>query len=59
MDKDTLIGDILRTNPNNAAILAEMGMHCSGCPVAQGETIEEACLVHNLNVEDMLARLSS
>ena len=37
--KDMTIGEILRINPIVAPILMEIGMHCLGCPSAQGETL--------------------
>ena len=40
--KDTLIVDCLKLNPNSAEILQSVGMHCIGCAMAHGETIEEA-----------------
>lgn len=57
--KDTIIGDILQINPNSAPILMEMGMHCLGCPASQGETLEEACMVHGANVDEIVARLNA
>ena len=44
--KDMTIGQILVTKPEVAPILMEAGMHCLGCPSAQGESLEEAALVH-------------
>ena len=55
--KDMIIGDILQANPENARVLMAAGMHCLGCPSSQMETLEEACMVHNLNVEDLLSQL--
>ena len=43
--KDTLIVDCLKLNPNSAEILQSVGMHCIGCAMAHGETIEEAVYV--------------
>ena len=40
--KEMTIGEILRKNPDVAPILMEAGMHCLGCPSAQGESLEEA-----------------
>ena len=45
--KDTLIVDCLKLNPNSAEILLAAGMHCIGCAMAHGETIEEADFVHD------------
>ena len=40
-------------------ILTSFGMHCLGCPSSQMESLEDACMVHGLNVEDVLAKLNS
>ena len=57
ISKDMIIGDILKTNPDNARVLMEAGMHCLGCPSSQAETLEEACMVHGLDVNEILSRL--
>ncbi|MCH5251176.1 MAG: DUF1858 domain-containing protein, partial [Lachnospiraceae bacterium] len=46
--KDMTIGEALRTNPEIAPVLLGIGMHCLGCPSAQGETLEEAAMVHGI-----------
>ena len=57
--KDMTIGEILRTNPAVAPILMEAGMHCLGCPSAQGESLEEAALVHGMNVDDLMKKIEA
>lgn len=57
--KDMTIGEILRTNPDVAPILMEAGMHCLGCPSAQGESLEEAAMVHGINVEDLMKAIEA
>ena len=52
--KDTIIGDILDIAPQTAPIFL-YGMHCLGCPSSRGETVEEACMVHGIDVEKLLA----
>lgn len=52
--KDMTIGEILRANPNVAPILMNAGMHCVGCPSAQGETLEEAAMVHGMDVDALM-----
>ncbi len=47
--KDMTIGEILRINIEVAPILMQMGMHCIGCPASQGETLEEAAMVHGMD----------
>lgn len=56
--KDMIIGDILAVHPGNAAILMASGMGCVGCPSAQGESLEEAAMVHGLDVENLLKSLN-
>ena len=57
--KDTTIGDMLNIKPSAAPALMEIGMHCLGCPSAQGETIEEAAMVHGVDLEKLLERMNS
>ena len=57
-DKDTRIGEILEKAPEKAELLMEIGMHCLGCPAALVETLEEACMVHGIDVEDVLKELN-
>ncbi len=58
--KDTLIGEILQENAEAAApYFFQMGMHCLGCPSALGETIEEACLVHDTDPDTLIEQLNS
>ena len=49
--KDTIIGDILDIAPQTAPIFFSIGMHCLGCPSSRGETVEEACAVHGVDVD--------
>lgn len=58
-DKDTRIGEILEKAPEKAEILLEVGMHCIGCPASQMETLEEACEVHGIDVEDVVEKLNA
>ena len=57
--KDLVIGDLVRTDIRYAQILMMNGMGCVGCPASQSETLEEAAMVHNLNLEDLLEELNS
>ena len=56
--KDTLIAECLQLNPNAAEILLGAGMHCFGCAMAHGETIEEAVAVHGEDLDQLLAKLN-
>ncbi len=58
IERTTKIGELLETAPEKAEILIEAGMHCLGCPASQAETIEEACEVHGIDVEDLLEKIN-
>ena len=56
--KEMTIGEILRKNPDVAPILMDAGMHCLGCPSAQGETLEEACMVHGIDCTSLVDNIN-
>ena len=55
ISKDMTIGELIRTDENIVPILMREGMHCIGCPSSIGESLEEACMVHGLDVNAVLA----
>ena len=57
--KDMTIGDILRVDEGLVPILLETAMHCLGCPSAQAESLEEACMVHGTDVDAIVAKMNS
>lgn len=57
--KETLIGEVLDSNEALGKYFMEMGMHCLGCPAARGESIEEACQVHDVNCDELLEKLNA
>lgn len=58
IEKDTKIGEIVEKAPEKVEILLDAGMHCLGCPASQAETLEEACLVHGIEVEELIEKLN-
>ena len=58
-NKDTKIGELLENAPEKAEVLMEAGMHCLGCPASQAETLEEACEVHGINVDELLNKINA
>ena len=59
INKDMKIGELLEVAPDKAEILMEAGMHCLGCPASQAETLEEACEVHGIDVEELLSKINA
>ena len=57
--KDMTIGEIIVNKPEVAPILMEAGMHCLGCPAAQGESLEEAAMVHGMDIDSLMERITA
>lgn len=57
--KDMIIAEIVAIDKGVIPILMNAGMHCVGCPSAQGETLEEAGFVHNMNVDKLVDEINS
>ena len=56
--KDMTIGELLQTDMNIASVLMRAGMHCLGCPASQGETLEEAAMVHGLDADLLVSQIN-
>ena len=56
--KEMTIGEILRTKPEIAPVLMNAGMHCLGCPSAQGESLEEAAMVHGMDIDALIQEIA-
>ncbi len=57
--KNSIIGDVLDADFEVAPYFLEMGMHCLGCPSARGESIEQACAVHGVDADELVAKLQA
>ena len=57
--KDMIIADIIAVDRGLVPILMEAGMHCIGCPSSQGETLEEAGMVHGLDVNEIVEKMNA
>ena len=58
ISKDMLIGYLVQTHELIAPMLMRAGMHCLGCPSAQGETLEEACMVHGIDCDTLVSGIN-
>lgn len=52
--KDMLISDVLKIDINTARVFFEKGMYCVGCPSASGESIEDACIAHGVDANELI-----
>lgn len=58
ISKDMLIGQLLQQSELIAPMLMRAGMHCLGCPSAQSESLEEACMVHGIDCDALVAGIN-
>ena len=59
VNKSTMIGELLQIDQNIAPILLNIGMHCLGCPASQGESLEEAAMVHGIDADLLIAKINA
>lgn len=59
INKDMLIGELVGMDEIIAPVLMREGMHCLGCPASQMETLEEACMVHGIDCDELVKNLNS
>ena len=57
--KETMIGEILDASVEVAPFFLNMGMHCLGCPSARMETIEQACMVHGVDADQLVEEINA
>ncbi len=58
ISKDMLIGQLVAMDEMIPAMLMRAGMHCLGCPSAQAESLEEACMVHGIDCDVLVAQMN-
>ncbi len=56
--KDTIISEVMAVAPQAAPLFQSIGMHCLGCAMASGESIDEACAVHGVDSDKFLKALN-
>ena len=56
--KDMIIADILKLDRGTVPILLNIGMHCLGCPSSSGESLEDACAIHGIDVDQIVKELN-
>ena len=48
----------MKIAPDAVPLFREIGMHCMGCAMANTETLDEACQAHNVDTNELLAKLN-
>ena len=58
IDKTMLIGELVHIDELIPQMLMAAGMHCLGCPSSQAESLEEACMVHGIDCDDLVSKMN-
>ena len=58
IEKTMLIGELIHMDELIPQMLMGAGMHCLGCPSSQMETVEEACMVHGIDCDDLVSKMN-
>ena len=56
--KTMSLDDVLKIDENLAAVLMGFGLHCFGCPMSRMESLEDAAMVHGVDVDLMVEKLN-
>ena len=56
--KEMTRGELLSIDRGVAVVLMNAGMRCIGCPSSIGESLEEACMVHGIEVDELLKNIN-
>ena len=56
--KEMTIAQALEEKPDCGPVFMQFGMHCLGCAIAHGETVEQAAVVHGIDLDALLAALN-
>lgn len=59
VSKDMIIADLIQLDTGIIPILMNAGMHCIGCPSAQGESLEDACMVHGMDPDSVVEEINA
>ena len=57
--KQSIVGDVLDYDRETAQFFFAIGMHCLGCPASRGESIEEACAVHDTDADALVEKINA
>ena len=60
--KKTTLSEVVKKNPDAAELLFDIGMHCVGCPMSMGETVEQGCQAHGMTdkqIDEIVKKLNA
>jgi hybrid cluster-associated redox disulfide protein len=58
INKEMIIADVISETPELIRTFFANGMMCIGCPASQGESIEQAAVVHGIDADELVKALN-
>lgn len=58
VNKDMLIGDVVKNYPPAIEVMMKHGLHCIGCHVATWETIEQGASSHGIDTDKLVGDIN-
>ena len=55
--KDMIIADVLKKYPKTVDVFEGFNMGCISCMGVQNESLEKGCLMHGMDVNELIAAL--
>jgi len=59
INKDMTFAELIQKLPEATSKLADRGLFCGGCPMAQLETIEDGAKAHGIDVDELVKELNN
>lgn len=59
INKEMIISEVLDMDRGTIPIFFKNGLHCLGCAMASGESLEEACAVHGIDIDSLIDELNA
>ena len=56
--KKIKFSELIEKYPESIEVLFENGMHCIGCAMSAQETLEQGCLSHGLNPDEIVKEIN-
>ena len=56
---ETPLAEIIENCPEAMPAFQAIGMHCMGCALASGESLEQACMAHGVDPDEFLIELNA
>ena len=57
--KDMIVTEVLKLHDDAGMILMDAGLGCAGCPSAGFKTLEQAGIMHNIDIDAVIDKINA